>query len=520
VVEKTKIAQLVNALDHPDGEHRRAARQKLVDLGSEAIPVLHANLELVDADARPPLIRVLREIGDRRSLLPLMRFVFDERGNIEESDARALAMQAIIRIGPREDPERLFEFLLDIRNDEDPHVRGYAAEGFGRIGDPDVEPFVEEALEDSDDFVRECAQRATEALESSDSDPLESTLDAREILRKIRMADSSELEYYVSELLERDDAFDLAVQMVREEHRDTTRGLRILMRLGDSRARDIARRRIRTSSSSAVRATALRLLADHLSADADGEEVDLIREGLDDTDSFVALAALEAAGKSGEPSLVRETLRAVESSDLSRAEDAAGALAGGLTPSVQKLIPDLIDALERIRRHRRHETDPTYVSIEAYLLRALRRVVSGDSMADRDAQEQALLSLRDAANNRPIVVTALELLDSAVPEDGLEPVDRWSAPEAVPLVELLESSDDAVVRRVLHLVERAVSAEIPEIREHLSRLVYRDEDVLLDAVVPILGRSGDARARKILRRLEDHSSDAVAEAATDALDDL
>lgn len=517
MVERQKIAKLVDNLNHPDTEQRRQYMRKLVEIGAEAVPVLNANLTLVEQDVRPSLVRVLGEIRDDRSLLPLMRFVFDSAGEPGEGDARGLAMQAIMQIADEDQADRLFDFLVDMKDDDDTFVRGYVIEAFGRLGDKRAMPFVEEALEDSDDFVRECAQRALEALEDAESDSLKSTLDGRELLQKIRISTGSELEYYMNELFDRDDAFELAVRLIREDDRDTMRGLRALQKIGDPRAREVARRQFKATQSTAAKAVCLRLLAEHIDADADEEEVNLIRRSLKHGDPFISLAALQAAGVSGDRGLIRKTLKAVESSDLNRAETAAEALSKGLTPENVRLLPNVVDTFDVIHNHRINDDAPEYVRIEAYLLRGLTGLVEEGGMGTSDAQEAALTALRGAADARPILITALTLLDETVPKEGLDTHERWSEPEASALLEILDHANDSIARRALDIVYRGIGGAVEDLSHRLSRHIYEDPEILLDRVIPLLERAADRKARELLDELTQHADDDVQKAADQAL---
>ena len=519
-MERKQIAQLVDRLDHPDSEQRRQAMRRLVDLSGEAVPVLEASLRLVEPEARRGLVRVLGQIGDDRALLPLMRFVFDERGSIEESDARGLAMQAIMKIAGPEHADKVFDFLIDMKEDEDAFVRGYVIEAFGRLDDRRAEPFVEEAMEDEDEFVRECAQRAKEALEGADSDVLESVLGDRDLLQKIRIAGGSELDYYMSELLDRQNAFELAVELVRSDNRQTARGLRALMKLDDPRAREVARRQFQSDESTTAKAICLRIMGDYLEGDATDEEVTIVRRALKHSDEFVALAALAAAGKTGDRGLLRKTIDAVESRDLSRAETAARSLSEGLTDEAIRLFPDLLDVFWVIHRHRRgdEEEEGQYARIEAYLLRAMGRLVSADGLGTGDAREAGLAALTDAADHRPILTTALTLLDRIVPDDGYaNDAKRWAGVEIDPLLALLEHPEDAVARRALDLVERAVDPTDAEVADKLSRYLYADDETLIEQVIPLLEQSANSRARELLGELTGHSDDNVQQAADRAL---
>lgn len=522
MVDRQRIAQLVDELAHPDSEARRERMKTLIDLGSEAVPVLTNNLRLVDIDIRTSLVRVLGEIGDDRALLPLMRYVFDARGEPEESDARGLAMQAIMNIAEPRHADKLFDFLIDMKDDDDPFVRGYVVEAFGEIGDRRAEPFVEEGLDDEDEFVRERAERARKRLDAPEASSGQAELSQQQILQKLRISSGSEFEYYVNEFLKREDAFDIATRLVREDERDTMRGLRLLEKLDDPRVRQVARRQYELTPSDSARAVCLRLLADHLEGDASAEEQQVIRDGVRSRDPFIELAALEAAGVSGEEGLVRRAIDAVDSNDAERALTAAKALSRGLDPSKRPILPDLVDVFHAIHRRRvgasaEELQDEHLVRIEAHLVRAIHGVVSEPGLGLDEARTAALTALEQAASHRPILVTALSLLDDLLPDDGLDSNKRWEGPDVQPLLDLLEHPDEEVVDRALTIVDRGLAGDVPGLADSLSRLLYSDVDTLLDRIVPMLERAGDRRAVELLEELGEHSDETVRETAESTL---
>lgn len=518
MVDRSDIAQLVRQLDHPDVPTRREALDKLVEFGPQAVDPLVASLDVSDPDRREGIVRALGRIGDSDALLPLMRYVFDTRGEPQESDARGLAMQAIMKIAGPDDAERLFEFLVDMRGDDDPFVRGYIIEAFGRLDDPRARPFVDEARNDPAEFVQECADRAWAALEHADSDSLRSTLSGRELLEEIRETSGAELDYYTEELLSRDDAFDLAVQLVREHGRATARGLQLLRRIDDSRARDVARRQFDGLSSDTERALCLRLLADHLSGDSTPDERTLIERALRDSDPFVEQAALEASVSSGDRGLIRRGLNQMATAEDATADRIARALAKNLPDNQTAIIPNLLDTLEKIHRHRLGTATPAIVRTEGYLVRALGRVVDASTMGVGDVRRAILETMEGADDHRPILVSSLQTLLGTLPDDAgpLEPAEQFDGPLVAPLLELLDHDDDAVSSRALQLVYALVAPDTDGLANRLSSLIYADPEPLNEFVIPLLKRIEDERAGELLGELTKHNDPQVAEAAEDA----
>ncbi|MFB6262435.1 MAG: HEAT repeat domain-containing protein [Bradymonadaceae bacterium] len=518
--ESSNVAELAERLGHPDDEVRQRARRRLVEAGEQAIPSLTDQLRVVDPDARLELVRVLAEIEDDRTLLPLMRYVFDESGEPEEDDARAVAMRAILDIGLPDHRERLQAFLRDVVGDPDPTVRGLAVEGLGRVANPLLAPYVEEALEDDDEFVRDRGHEARNSLRSSDHGPSPRDLSASDFLEELRKSDGVDREFLLGEALARDDAFQVGARMVREELYDPVTGLRLLQRIDDPRAREVAVEHFRATESDAARAAALRILAEHLEGDVEAEEREAIDRGLSSRDDFVQPAAETAAGASGDPDLTRRALKAVDSDDPPRASNAAeGLAAAGIDRS---LVPKALDALENLHRRRlgsAGEDRRKWVRAEAFLLRALAAPGAGSPDPDRLVRA-GLRSLEDAAEDRPIVVTALELLHAALPSDGLPEDQRIEGPALEPLFELVHHSQTGIRNRALDLLERCAAAGEPALSAGLNDLLYADPETVADRVVPLLERAGDDRAREVLDKIADRLDAPAASRAEDALDRL
>ena len=85
---RDEIARLIPQLDHPDAELQRGVMDQIVLMGPEAIDPLVANLGFATPEACEAIVRILGEIGDTSAMVPLMRFIYDNKGSIEKSDAR------------------------------------------------------------------------------------------------------------------------------------------------------------------------------------------------------------------------------------------------------------------------------------------------------------------------------------------------------------------------------------------------------------------------------------------------
>ncbi len=502
-----EIIRLLDQLDHPDAVRQQEVREKLVECGADAVDQLCANLGLVNRRVRTALVQVLGELGDERALLPLMRYVFDERQNVAESNARGLAMQAIMRIAQPKHASRLFDFLVDMKDDPDAFVRTYVIEAFGKLGLSEALPYVREALEDSNEFVRERAQKTLDALEMGDEESGEAQMDPEALLKHIRSATGARLTYCVKLLREHDEAFDLACDLVREDGNRTLVGLQVLQALDDPAARDVAVRHFQLTNSEADRAASLRLLAEHLDGNARASEVRAIERSLQSSDKFIALAAMSAAGRSGDPRLSRRAIEATRSGDYAVAATASEALSEVAETLDASLAEELFDSLRMVRGHRRHNEHEDLVRTEAYLLRSLGKMLEPHAGKPpyaeqaRHAEQAALNSLRGSTGLQPLVITALELLIRLVPERGYSLDERWHPADAGAIVPLLEHANPSIRRRALEVIRRGAPGDAPNLSRNFEQLMRGEPEFVSQAVIPAILETRGPNAKKQLAQL-------------------
>lgn len=509
--ERRQVAQLVESLDHPDAVHQREVMDALVSMGSDVLDPVAASLSLVSPRVKTSLVRVMGELGDRRALLPLMRFVFDHADEPSASDARALAMKAIAHLAGPEDAKRVFAFLLDVYQDPDPFVRGYAFAAMGQFGDKRAVPILQSALQSEDDFVREQASSALARLERADGDALESDVDDIELLRQLRGARGGEREYWTNELLSRDSAFEMVKDLVEDGGPGARLGLQLLQRIDDPRVRGVALRKAQSTPDPDQLAIALRILASQIEGDATEDELSQAKLALYSEDRFVRLAALGVAGASGDRELMRRAAASAGDSDPVVAATAAEALARGTTDSDRRLLPELIDAARSSFRSPEGESEEA-VRTRAYLMRAMRNLVSSGGFGVGDAQRLALdlLAVEDA---RPIVVTGLELLDVTTRNGGGEvAVDR-----VVPLAEYLGHDDPSIRRRAFEVLERAAPEGADILLDALERRLYDADPGEAERVLRVVERVASRRARLLVERVAEESSGEIQIAAEAAM---
>jgi HEAT repeat protein len=515
-MDRAAIVHLIDQLDHPDAVRQREVRDRLVADGGEAVELLCANLRCVNTRVRTGLVQVLADIGDDRALLPLMRYVYDECQNIKESNARGLAMQSIMRLAKPEHASKLFDFLVDMKDDPDAFVRTYVIEAFGKLGDRSAQPYISEALEDPSEFVRERAQKTLDDLQMNSNDPTDQ-LSAEELLREVRSATGARLTYCVKLLSEHDQAFELASNLVREDGSRTMVGLQVLQSLKDPGARHVAARHYQLTRSDADRAASLRLLAEHLNCDAQGSEVRIIKQALAHSDKFIELAALAAAARSGDHELTQRAIEATRSGDYNAAATASEALskAGECLPS--SLAEQVQESIQMVNGHRRHNEHEDLVRTEAYLLRALAKMIEpGDQRAEM-AQQVALTSLRRSSELQPIVITALELLLRLTPQEGYAIERRWHPADAAGLVPLLRHANPSVRARALEAIRRGSPGDAPNLSREFERLMRSEPEMVGESVVPAILATAGPNAKKQLAQLAVADEPTVRRAAESAL---
>lgn len=520
MVSRERVARLVDNLDHPDAIRQREHMDALVALGPDVIDPLCASLGLVAPRVKSALVRVLGELGDPRAILPLMRFVWDTREDIGAGDARGLAMKALAELASPEHAGRMTEFLLDIAQDHDPFVRGWAADALGRFGDRRAAPILTELVNDESPFVQERAQGALSHLDTTDSDTLKdatSAIDDDALLSKIRTERGGEQDFWLDELKSRDNAVDLAARLVQESGRGVIYGLQLLHQLGDESARRIARPLLsRSELHPDVLAIATRLVARFVFADMTDEEASAVRNLRYHEDRFVRLAALEAAAASGRHDLMNHALASLMSTeDADMAFSVARGLSGSVNESDRSWFPEISKAFKRVNVHRRRGSDARWIEAEAYLLRSLKNLVRGATLGTRKAQKMAFEALEGSIEHRPIVVTALELLWATIRENSDV---FWPADHALLLVEVLEEyRDPATTRRALELLGTGAPRDLYSAVDILEDIAWRDDVDIASTVVPLLGRIGSKKALDVLNELANSEDDAIRIAAETAL---
>lgn len=129
--DRGDIAQLIRGLTG-SREAARTARERLIEIGSEAVPALLETLDSPDFSTRWGGVNVLGYIQDRRALMPLVQLVLHDPNN----HVRWRSIWATNRMHDATSAAELHRGLAD----DSEKVRWNAAIALSMLGDPDSLP--------------------------------------------------------------------------------------------------------------------------------------------------------------------------------------------------------------------------------------------------------------------------------------------------------------------------------------------------------------------------------------------
>lgn len=155
IADPKGIAPLVSALDDPDAEVRRHAVRALIRFGREAVPPLNAYLPAASAQGAAGAVRALGDIGDPRSLEPLLAQV--------NGPAR---QEVFLALGKLKDTRAEAALVAGLA-DADWRTRMNAAMALGPLGSQGAVASLRRTLEDEVTVVREWSARSLEMITGS-----------------------------------------------------------------------------------------------------------------------------------------------------------------------------------------------------------------------------------------------------------------------------------------------------------------------------------------------------------------
>ena len=517
------IPSLIDQLDHPDAQMQRVAIDALLAQGKDHADQLIANLKVTPPSKLSGLIQVLGELGLRQAMLPLMRLIVDAQDEVTMQDARGMAMKVLGELAGGEDEARVSAFLLEVYEDEEPFVRGWAMRAFASIGHRRAQPLLEAACKDPHPFVRARAQEALELLEAQAPPPQQDHIAPKHLVQGILASQGPRRTYWLAQLKAHPQALEVCDALIKAEGKGTLIGLGVLLERTDPEAPAIAARHLRIALSDAERAICLRLLAISLQAPMPPAHQKLVADHLGQGDAFVRQAALFAAARSGDPALATAALNTLDprqdhhSLELASALDHAASYA---QDALAPLTPSALEKLGKIRSARlSRKTDQTLAHTEAHLLSLLGKLYPHVSVGRRELQLAALQSLEGAEDQRPVLVSALRLLRDAkrLEQDSpLPPQARWPATSALLLAPLLHHQDPKVQTRALDLLLHGAPQGLSPLAKDLKPLLFAQREDTLTHLIPLLERAQGALALELLRELATSPSEVAIKDAANA----
>lgn len=523
--QNAEITALIDRLDHPDAGIQNRVLDQLSRRAEEAGEVVLANLPVVNARIRRALLRWLDGHLDGEATLPLMRYVFDQRGVVAEQMGRSLAMGLLLRRAKTTDsPQergRLRAFAEDIVDDEHPDVRRVAVRILAYVGQDRSIEAVEPRLEDDEERIRDAAQKTLEVLRRAAEQPCcaDDAEPPGRLRRRLLNSAGPLRRQLVRRWRRHPHRAKIAMQIIEAGGQLRERALRMLLRDPDDRVRGQLPGLVHEQPRGDLAALALRLLAKigqpHDTTDG---EVEAVRRALHSSSMLVRAAGCRAAASLGLAQFVRRVVALSESRDIPEALDAARSLEQLLGPQHHELLPKLLQSLRTNDRRRRNgPNDADAVDIVAHLLAGTRTAVSPNTIGVERLHRAVFDILEHSRGHRPLCVTGIQVLLASTPREGLDEFDRWDRRQMEVLLSMLEGADEGLARRVGELLKRGAPHGAGGLDEAARGLWDAGAVSVADVVVPLLKRAGTDRADRWLERIAEGDEEPAATEASRVL---
>ena len=512
------IVQKIDRLDHPDAHLQDAILDEFSRQPETARPAVLANLPVVNARIRRALLRWLDGVLTDEATLPLMRYVFDQRGTISEQTGRSMAMALLLKRARTTDiPEergRLRAFAEDLCGDDHPDIRRLAVEILSYVGNASSMCFVEPYTDDEDPEVRRSVRRTLEVLADAPRDK-ESQRDPKHLTSELLRSAGPRRRQLLRSWRRHDERTSIALDIVRNRGELREVALQILLQEPSDKARPFLASMIIDDPDSDLAALALRLLAKLGSSDgASPDEINAIRRAFNSTTILSQTASFAAIKAFGLGQFAPALVELTESRDLAIGQPAAEAVNGLLDESHHELCEQLRVSLRTNERRRRGDPKNTArIHIVAHLLSALADVVTPSTIGVETLHQTIFQILESGGSIRPIRIKSIELLLASTPADGLGPFERWDTDQATMLIELLDHASRPAVQRIARLLVRGAPAEMEGLDMAARRMWNTGYVDLTQSIVPLLERSDSEQAKEWLREIAEGRDRRAADAA-------
>ena len=475
------VASLVTALRDKQEDVREAAIDALSQIGDEqAIPELMSGLSDERADVRRIIMQSLRKIGGEQTVPSLIQALADSNKDIRLAAVDALGqLDSIDALYSR---LRIVPGMVKMLDDPDPLIRWAAAAALGKIGDPDVIPFLTQALRKSQDFVRRAISDALLRLFGR--------LSPAQVVKFLRDTDA-ELRRIAAEYLGKlgkvdADALAALREALRDEHATVRR----------EAAEAIGRLRHADSVPDLIAALddeawEMRWAAtEALGKIGKPETVIYLVQRLDDTRGYVCRAAVDALGRIGNTAVVENLIQELTHEKPYIRHAARDALK---KMGDAQIVPFLLQSLK-------YESD-------AYVLKNTENAIN--QISDANAIPFFLDALReDSERVRQTAAQALGRIGGAAAVSALIPLLRDASFDvrASAAAALGDMGDEQALPSLLELLRdpttklRRIAAKglgrigTPESVPALLTLLQDRHPAIRQAVVESLGRIGSSQA--------------------------
>jgi bilin biosynthesis protein len=148
------VEELINSLKDKDWSIRMNAAKTLVETGESAVEKLIDSLKDKNWQVRWYITEILGEIGDVRSIEPLIKLLNDENKGVQSNSVIAL-----VKIG-----KPGVEILIDNLNSKEWQIREHVAEILGEICDKRGVKPLKNLLNDENDDVRSSVKLSLEKI--------------------------------------------------------------------------------------------------------------------------------------------------------------------------------------------------------------------------------------------------------------------------------------------------------------------------------------------------------------------
>lgn len=513
------IAKKIDRLDHPDAGLQDVILDEFSREPETARPVVLANLPLVNARIRRALLRWLDGVLTTEATLPLMRYVFDERGSIPEQTGRAMAMGLLLRRARLTDlPEergRLRAFAEDLCRDEDPDVRRRAVEILCFVGNYSSIPFIEPHANDDDAGVRRSVRRTLNILADAPDDDEGPQRDPDQLLNALLNSAGPRRNQLVRRWTRHEERASIALGVLRHRGELRERALQILIEEPKPEARPFLASMVLEEPDSGLAALSLRLLAKlGESGDAKPDEITAIRSAFRSRSVLSRAASFAAIQALGLDQFAPTLVELSESHDLSIALPAAQSLDGLVNASHHELSEPLRSSLRTNELRRRGDPkNNERVRIVAHLLSALNRIVTESTIGVELLHRTVFEILSVAGSHRPIRIKAIELLMTSTPEAGLDDFERWDATQVSTLINLLAGASRPAVQRIARLLCRGAPQGMAALESTARKLWKTGYVDMAQIIVPLLERANSEDAKQWLATIADGEDPRAAGAA-------